>query len=114
MKKTTVAHLYCLILAIGLFSFTGCSLLDLNGDGKVDPVSYLEDADISVGWVDQETGEVYTMAIDELGHKIVGQWVQAKTGYTYELDPNGAISIIDPEGQVFTVSPKAPDNTEEE
>lgn len=92
-----------ILLANGM---AGCKALDLNGDGKFDPVAYLQDADISVGWVDQDTGEIYTMALDELGHKILGEWVRAKTGFTYQLDPKGGISIVDSKGQAFTVSIK--------
>lgn len=80
--------------------------MDLNGDGKFDPIAYLEDADITVGWIDEETGEVYTMALDELGHKILGEWIKKETGYTYVLSDTGGITIVDPDGKAFTIEPK--------
>lgn len=83
----------------------GCSSLDLDGNGKFDPVAYLQTADISVGFVD-EAGNTYTMAIDELGAKLVGQFVQAKTGYLFELTDKGGITITAPDGTKLLVARK--------
>lgn len=94
------------LLAItSLVLCASCAFFDLDGNGRFDPVAYLEGADITVGWVDED-GQIYTMALDEFGHKILGQFIQAKTGYTYELTDTGGIMIIDPDGKIVQVKPK--------
>ena len=100
-------RLNAVFLSVSVMLMVGCALFDFDGNGRFDPVAYLEGADISVCWVDQESGEVYTMAIDELGVKILGEFVHAKTGYRFQLSGDGGISIVDPDGKILQIKQKA-------
>lgn len=95
------------LLACALLS--GCALFDWNQDGKFDPIAYLAGADISVVWVGED-GTAYQMALDELGMKIAGEYIQAKTGYRFELAPlhdgTYGIEITDPNGYQVWIVPK--------
>lgn len=106
MKKVmkAIATVAALVLLDTLIF--GCTILDLNGDGEVNPITYLEGVDITVGWVD-ESGEVYNVALDEFGKQIVGRFIQAKTGYLFEVDDNGGITVTDPDGVSINLKQKA-------
>lgn len=84
---------------------SGCSLLDLDGNGRFDPIAYLQTVDVTVGFVGDD-GNVYSIAVDELGAKLAGQFIQAKTGYMFELVDDGGISITAPDGTRLSIAKK--------
>ena len=94
-----------LIATLSLAVLTGCSMFDLDGNGRFDPVAYLENADITVVWTD-ESGQVYNIALDELGKQMLGTFIQAETGYLFELTENGGITVTDPSGVQVQVKQK--------
>lgn len=98
MKK-----LLALLMIVPLLG--GCKYFDFDGNGRFDPIAYLESADITLSWVD-DNGQVYEMAVDDLGKRLVGQFIQAKTGYLFELTNTGGIVITDPEGRQIRVARK--------
>ena len=84
---------------------SGCSMLDLDGNGKFDPIAYLQTVDVTVGFIGED-GNVYSMAVDELGAKLAGQFIQAKTGYLFELVKDGGILITAPDGTNLMIARK--------
>ena len=103
MKKLTTTFLLFFYSLV----FAGCaSWFDFDGNGRFDPVAYLENADITVAWVD-ESGQAYNIALDELGKQMLGTFIQAKTGYLFELTDDGGITITDPDGAQIQVKQKA-------
>lgn len=92
------------VICLDLFTF-GCAALDLNGDGKVDPFAFLEGVDISVAFTGED-GQVYNMAVDELGKKMLGQFIQDKTGYLFEVTEEGGITVTDPSGVAIQIKQK--------
>ena len=86
-----------LLAVLSIAMLSGCAWMDINNDGKVDPLAYLADSDITVGWVDED-GVVYNVALDDLGKQIVGQFIEVKTGFKVELVETGGIIITDRNG----------------
>ena len=102
MKKLTTT----VLLIFYSLVFAGCaSWFDFDGNGRFDPVAYLENADITVAWADED-GQVYNVALDELGKQMLGTFIQAKTGYPFELTEEGGITITDPNGTKIQVKQK--------
>ena len=91
MKK----YITLLLVACATLMISGCEMIDLDGNGKFDPVAYMEGIDINVSLV-AEDGTVYTVAVDEYGKKLIGQYIQAKTGYLFDVAPDGGITVTDP------------------
>ena len=82
----------------------GCaSWFDWDGNGRIDPITYLETSNITVGWVDSD-GQAYTIALDEAGRRMLGVFIEAKTGYLFEVDEDGSLTITDPTGYSVTLS----------
>lgn len=110
MKKQTVLHLYGLALATGLFVFTGCSMLDFDGNGRFDPLEYLSNADVQVMWTDAE-GNQYQLDPVRIGAEIVYNYIEKETGYRFELTPEQdgtmGIKVRDPEGKEIWIRPTA-------
>ena len=101
MKKL----LYTALVSLCLGLLSGCALFDLDGNGRVDPVAYLQNADITVAWVDAE-GNAYTVDALQLGEEVVYNYIQAKTGYRFEIVENGGIEITDPNGYKVRIAQK--------
>lgn len=76
---------------------SGCAWMDLDGNGRFDPLAYLESVDVTVAFVGDD-GQVYNLAVDDLGKKLLGQFIQAKTGYLFEVTEEGGITVTDPSG----------------
>lgn len=91
------------LLALSLLA--GCAWMDLDGDGEVNPRAYLANSDITVSWVGED-GAVYNVAVDEFGRQIVGQFIQAKTGYLFEVTDEGGLVITDPSGMKYHITPR--------
>lgn len=95
-----------LIIVSGLIA--GCAMFDLNKDGKIDPIAYLQDANIQVAWTDAE-GNVYQMNPVEMGAQVVFNWIEAKTKYRFELaeqqDGSIGIKVTDPKGYTVWLVP---------
>ncbi len=87
------------LMLIGVLTalLSGCQYFDLDGNGRFDPIAYLEGVDITVAWVGED-GQVYNVAIDELGKQLLGQFIQAETGYLFEITDEGGIAVTDPSG----------------
>ena len=98
-----VAALLLIVSAVGL---TGCAMFDWDGNDRFDPLEYLSNADISIAWVDAD-GKEYNMALDKLGVQLVGQFIQAKTGYLFEIADDGARTITDPYGKQVKIQLKS-------
>ncbi len=94
-----------LFAALALTLVAGCSMFDLDGNGRIDPVAYLENSNITFGWVGED-GQVYNVALDELGKQVVGNFIQAKTGYKFEIVEEGGLTITDPEGFKIQIARK--------
>ena len=95
---TIVILLAALVMGLSaLFLISGCAWMDLDGNGKVDPLAYLAASNVTVGWED-DSGAVYNVAVDDLGKQIIGQFIEAKTGYKVELVDSGGFTITDPRG----------------
>lgn len=105
MKNPKIG-LFSLAVLIAAFVVSGCQMFDLNGDGKFDPVAYVNDLDVSVVLTD-ENGQTYEAAVDEIGMKILGTYIQSKTGYLFEVAEDGAITVTDPAGVKIQLKPKA-------
>jgi hypothetical protein len=88
-----------------LLVLCSCTMFDLDGNGRIDPVAYLQNADISVSWVDAE-GNAYTVDAMQLGEEIVYDYIQAKTGYRFEIVESGGIEVTDPNGYKVRIAPK--------
>ena len=110
MFRDIKALFVCAIIACACsWMLVGCaSWMDFNGDGKVDPMVYLDGIDVTVGFVGED-GQIYNLAVDELGKKLLGQFVQVKTGYLFEVMDSGGITITDPDGVSIQIAPKEPD-----
>lgn len=107
MKKTSYLKLVAgLILVIGL---TGCATLqswfDWDGNGRIDPLAYLASADVTIGWEDAN-GVPFSIATDENGLHIEGQFTSPKTGLTYGLTEDGGFTITDPNGFQIQIKQK--------
>ena len=96
------------IIILGM-AVMGCAFFDWNNDGKIDPIAYLQDADISVTWVDDQ-GNAYTMDVMELGQNLFFAYVEQKTGYRFDLaeqqDGSIGIRIRDPKGYEIYIVPQ--------
>lgn len=94
-----------IIALLSIAMLSGCAWMDLDGNGRVDLLAYLSVVDVTVQWVDA-AGETYTVALDELGARLAGEFVQAKTGYLFELTDGGGITVTDPAGVKVTIKRK--------
>ena len=94
-----------IIALLSIAMLSGCAWMDLDGNGRVDLLAYLSVVDVTVQWVDA-AGETYTVALDELGARLAGTFVQAKTGYFFELTDGGGITVTDPAGVKVTIKRK--------
>ena len=89
------------VLFIAVSLLVGCAMFDLDGNGKFDPIAYLESADISVAWIGPD-GTPYTIAMDENGLRIEGKLVDAH-GNTYSLSRVGGFEVTSPSGLVLKI-----------
>jgi len=94
-----------IIALLSIAMLSGCAWFDFDGNGRVDLLAYLSVVDVTVQWVDA-AGETYTVALDELGARLAGKFVQAKTGYLFELTDGGGITVTDPAGVKVTIKRK--------
>lgn len=85
------------MLGVLVVGSVGCSMLDFNGDGRFDPVTYLASVDIDVAWSGDD-GSPYQIAVDENGVRLAGKFTSPKTGLTYALTETGGFTITDPNG----------------
>ena len=89
---------------LGLLS--GCAWMDLDGNGRFDPIAYANTMDVSIQLVDAN-GAPYQVQLDELGKRIVGQYIQVKTGLVVKQVETGGFIITDPDtGVSIRVAPK--------
>ena len=94
-----------LLAVLLIASLSGCaSWFDFDGNGRFDPVAYLEDADIAVSWVDAQ-GTPFMIAVNEDGVQMAGVFVSPKTGRRYVLTEEGGFVITDPSGVEVRIGP---------
>ena len=97
------------VIVIGL-TVMGCAWMDLNKDGKIDPIAYLNDLDVTLTWTDEQ-GEVYSVEMFTFAEQSVYNWIERETGWRFELAPqqDGTVGIMirDPEGFAVWITPKA-------
>ena len=98
MKKL-ISLLVCLVL------LAGCSSLDMDGNGRFDPLAYFANLDVSVVLVDPETGEQWSIATTEDGIDIKGRYVDSR-GNTWVLGEGvGSVEVITRNGVWMSIQP---------
>lgn len=88
------------LIIVALLS--GCALFDLNGDGEINPLTYLAEANIQIAWTDSN-GAPYYIATDENG-RLIGRFTSG-SGRIYELTEGGGIAITDASGITIHITP---------
>ena len=106
MKKITNRIILAAFLAFCLGLLSGCAFFDLDGNGEINPITYLQNADITVAWTDDE-GNTYNVDALKLGEEVLYNYIQAETGYRFEIVENGGIEITDPTGYKVMIARKA-------